>query len=183
MAIMPLDTYDELLRGEPLERAVFPPAINTWEAFWTLGSWRIVLPTSDPLPAPNLQQAVRHLRQWTQWSSRRLAEVLVTSHTTIRAVENGRPLVGGHSGDLRHRLIEAHEVVKRVFLLADRDPGKAAMVLDTTLPGRRSAVDELRAGEPGRAYIVALDVIRPRRPGLVVGDRSRHGGATVALHE
>jgi hypothetical protein len=183
MTIAARDIYDEALRGEPLERAVFPPALNTHSSLWMLGGWVIVLPAPELHPAPSMQQVARQLRQWTGWSSRRLAEVLETSHTTIRAVEYGRPLVGGHSGDLRRRLTDAHDVVERVFLLADRDPARVSTILDTAPPGRRSAVDELKAGEPGSAYLAAVDVLRPRRPGLVVGDRSRRGGATVALHE
>jgi|GEM_PF-5914559 len=46
------------------------------------------------------------------------------------------------------------------------------------------AVDELMSsGEAGRAYIAALDVMLPRRPGLIVGDRPRRDGRTTALHE
>ncbi len=183
MTIVARDIYDEALRGEPLELAVFPPALDTHSSLWTLGDWWIVLPAPDLHPAPSTQQLVRQLRQWTRWSTRQLAEVLDTSHTTIRAVENGRTLVGGHSGDLRRRLADAHEVVERVFLLANRDAERVATILDSAPPGKRSAVEELRAGDPARAYLVALDVLRPRRPGLIVGDRPRRGGATAALHE
>jgi transcriptional regulator with XRE-family HTH domain len=183
MTILARDIYAEALRGEPLERAVFPPALNTHSSMWTLGDWVIVLPTPDLHPAPAMQQVVRQLRQWTGWSTRRLAEVLHTSHTTIRAVESGRPLVGGHSGDLRRRLTEAHDVVERVFLVADRNAEQVATILDSAPAGRRSAVEELKWGDPARAYLTAVDVLRPRRQGLIVGDRPRRGGATEALHE
>ncbi len=183
MTIVARDIYDEALRGEPLELAVFPPALNTHSSLWTLGDWRIVLPAPDLHPAPSTQQLVRQVRQWTRWSTRQLAEVLDTSHTTIRAIENGRTLVGGHSGALRHRLADAHEVVERIFVLANRDAERVAAILDSAPPGKRSAVEDLRAGEPARAYLAALDALRPRRPGLIVGDRPRLGGATAALHD
>jgi transcriptional regulator with XRE-family HTH domain len=182
MTILAGDIYDTAIHGEPLQRAVFPPPLNTHSSFWTLGGWPIVLPAPDLQPAPSMQQVVRQIRQWTGWSTRRVAEVLETSHTTIRAVENGRALVGGHSGDLRRRLAEAHEVVERVFLLAGRDPARVATILESASPGHRSAAEELRTRNPARAYLAVVDVLRPRRPGLVVGDRPRRDGATAALH-
>jgi transcriptional regulator with XRE-family HTH domain len=182
MRALARDIYDEALRGEPLEPTVSPPVLDTHASLWTLGRWEISLPPPDLRQAPDLQQMMRQLRGWTGWSTRRLAEALNTSHTTIRAVLAGRPLVGGHSGDLRRRLAETYEVVRRIFLLAERDPDRVAGILDGTASASSSPAEELRAGDPARAYLAALDVLRSRRPGLVVGDRPRHGGATAGLH-
>jgi len=96
---------------------------------------------------------------------------------------HGRPLVDGDSEDLRRRLTDACELVECVFLLAGRDPERASTTFDTVPLGRRSTVDEPKAGEPGSAYLAAIDVLRPCRPGLVVGNWPRRGGATGALHE
>jgi hypothetical protein len=183
MTMLATTLYDEALRGEPVEQAVHPALINTRSPFWSVGDWVIVLPVPELHRAPSMQRAVRELRQWTGWSARRVAEVLGTSHTTIRALEGGRSLVEGHSGNLRRRLTDAHDVAERVLVLADRDPERAGMVLGSAPPGRRSAAEELRAGDPGRAYLAAIDVLRPPRQGLVVGGRPRRSGATTALHE
>jgi hypothetical protein len=92
--------------------------------------------------------------------------------------------VSGHSGDLRQRLVEAHDLIERVYVLVDRDHERTATVLATAATGRRSAVEELLAtGDPGQAYLAALDAIRPRRTGLLVGDRPRRDGPTTALHD
>ena len=175
--------YEEALRGEPLARVIFPERLNTHASFWNLGDWRIVLPAPLARPSPGVQRIVRQLREWTGWSARRLAEVVGTSHTTILSVENGRPLVGGHSGDLRDRLTDAHAVIERVHLLAGRDPDMLTRLLETAPPGGTAAIVELEAGEPGRAYLAALEVLRPRTPGLLVGDRPRRSGGSAALHD
>jgi len=175
--------YDEALRGEPLDRAIFPPPLDTGAPFWTLGEWRLIFPTSVPRLAPGMQRVVKQIREWTGWSARRLADVVGSSHTTILNVENGRPLVDGHSGDLRRRLTDTHDVIERIYVLAGRDPGTVTLFMETAPPGRRAAIDELQKGEPARAYLAAIDVLRPRTPGLLVGDRPRQRGGTAALHD
>lgn len=175
--------YDEALRGEPLERVVFPASLNTCTSLWTLGDWALIVPPPIPRPAPEMQRIARHLMEWTGWSAHRLAEVLGTSHTTVLGIGNGRPLLDSRSGDLRRRLTEAHDVIERVYLLVNRDSDTVARLLDTVPPGRRSAIEEMQAGEPARAYLAAIDVLRPRTPGLLVGNRPRRGGATAPLHD
>lgn len=175
--------YDEALRGEPLERVVFPAPLNTGTSLWTLGECALIVPPPIPRPAPEMQRIARHLMEWTGWSAHRLAEVLGTSHTTVLGIKGGRPLVDGRSGDLRRRLTDAHDVIERVYLLANRDPDTVARLLDTASAGRKTAIEEMQAGEPARAYLAAIDVLRPRAPGLLVGNRPRQGGATAPLHD
>lgn len=176
--------YEAAVRGEPLQRTVFPDPVNTTATIWTIGDWPIRVPPPVPHTIPRLQRVIREIRDWTGWSARRLADVLGSTHTTIINAENGRPLVAGHSGDLRQRMLDLHDVVERVYLLVGRDPQQAASVLSASPSSGRSAVDELReTGDPGRAYKAALDVLRPRRDGLLVGDRPRREGPTTALHE
>lgn len=176
--------YEAAFRGEPLQRTVFPPPLNTHDTFWTIGYWPIGVPAVVSPAVPRLQRVIREMRERTGWSARRLAEIVGSSHTTIINAENGRPLVSGHSGDLRQRLVEAHDLVERVYILVERDPERTAAILATASTGRRSAVEELReTGDPGRAYLAALDAIRPRRTGLLVGNRPRRDGPTTALHE
>lgn len=183
MTVLAPTIYDDAIIGETLDRRVVPPTLDTASALWTLGGWLLILPASDVRPVPELQWMVRQVRSWTRWSTRRLADVVGTSHTTIRAVENGRPLVGGHSGGLRQRLAAAHEVIERIYLLANRDAEQVSAILDAAPPGRRSPVEELRFGDAPGAYLAALQVLNPSRPGLIIGDHPRRGGATVPLHE
>jgi hypothetical protein len=176
--------YEAAVRGEPLQRAVVADPLSTASTFWTIGDWPIAVPPPVPHAIPRLQRVIGDIRDWTGWSARRLAEVVGSSHTTILNAENGRPLVSGHSGDLRQRLVEVHDVVERVYVLAGRDPRQTETVLSSAPANGRSALEELIAsGDAGRAYIAALDVVRPRRAGLIVGDRPRRDGQTTALHE
>jgi transcriptional regulator with XRE-family HTH domain len=176
--------YEAAFRGEPLQRTVFPAPLNTHDTFWTIGDWPIRVPVVVSPAVPRLQRVIREMRERTGWSARHLAEIVGSTHTTILNAENGRPLVSGHSGDLRQRLVEAHDLIERVFVLVDRDPERTATILATAPTGWRSAVEELLAtGDPGRAYLAALDAVRPRRSGLLVGDRPRRDGPTTALHD
>jgi transcriptional regulator with XRE-family HTH domain len=176
--------YEAAVRGEPLQRAVFPEPLNTGATFWTVGDWPIAVPPPVPHIIPRLQRVISEIRGRTGWSARRLAEVVGSSHTTILNAENGRPLVSGHSGDLRQRLLDVYDVVERVYVLAGRDPRRTETILSTAPANRLSAADELAtSGDAGRAYVAALDVLRPRRTGLIVGDRPRRDGRTTALHE
>ncbi len=177
--------YEAALRGEPLQQTVFPALINTTRPFWTIGQWPIEVPSPSPQTIPRLQRVIREVRGRTGWSARRLADVVGSTHTTIRQAENGRPLMSGHSGDLRQRLLGLHDIVERVYILAGNDPERTATILLTGPASTgRSAIDELRAtGDPGRAYVAALDVLRPRSTGLLVGDRPRRDEPTTALHE
>ena len=184
MTVLDNTLFERALFGEPLGRAVFAPTvISDRDHFWRVGGWPIVVPVPPPMPAPDMQRQVARLRSWTGWSARRLADALGTSHTTVLGVEGGRRLIQSHSGQLRQRLSDAHDVVERIFLVAGRDPSTTAFALETAMPGRAAAIDELRSGDPARAYLAAIDVLRPRPPGLLVGERPRRGGATAALHD
>jgi hypothetical protein len=175
--------YDEALYGEPLELPMLPRTLNTNGDMWTVGEWSIVVPATVALRAPDVQRMIADIRAWTRWSSRQLARILGTSHTTVLSAEAGRPLMEARTGDLRHRAGGVHDVVERVFLLTGRDPAATARTLATSPPGGPSAADSLRDGNPERAYLSAIDVLRPRRTGLLVGDRPRREGATSALHD
>ena len=178
------DLYEAAVCGEPFPRPIFPEPLNTAAQFWIIGDWPITVPPPVPHSVPTLRQIILDIRDRTGWSARRLATIVRSSHTTIISAENGRTLVSGHSGDLRQRLLDAHAVVERVYLLAGRDPRQTDMILSTAPANGRSAVDELKeSADAGRAYIAALEVLRPRRTGLIVGDRPRGDGRTAALHE
>jgi hypothetical protein len=176
-------TYDTALYGEPFLVAARRRLLDTRDPFWTVGEWEIVLPERKPRRAPEIQRMVLELKTWTTWSSRRLAEVFGTSHTTVRAIESGRPLVAGHSGDLRRRVIATHDVVSRIAANAGHNPTVVRGALESASADQQSARDALQSGEPAVALLRALDHLRPRPAGLLVGEGSRRDGATAALHE
>lgn len=175
--------YDEALFGEPLDVPVRHRTLDTNRPFWMVGEWWLVLPTTVVRRAPDVQRMISDVRAWTGWSSRQLARVLGTSHTTVLNAEAGRPLLALRSGDLRRRINEVHDVVERVYLLAERDASTTSRLLATAPRRGQSAVDALRAGRPERAYIAAIDALRPRPTGMLTGSRPRRSGATAALHD
>lgn len=126
---------------------------------------------------------ITEIRGWTGWSSRQLATVLDTTHTTVLNAERGRALMEARSGDLQRRVPAAHDLVRRVFLLADRDPAATSRILGTVLGDGLSPSEALAAGNTERAYLAAIDALRDRPTGMLVGARPRRPGATVALHE
>lgn len=176
--------YAEAYYGEPIGLPVLQKVLNTESPFWTLGDWKLVLPKALVRRAPDVQRMIGEVRGWTGWSARQLATVLGTSHTTVLNAEAGRPLIAVRSGDLRRRVGDVHDLVHRVYLLAGRDASATSHVLGTA-PERGhggSPLDALAAGYPDRAYLAAIDVLRPRPSGLLTGSRPRRSGATVALH-
>ena len=176
--------YEAALLGGPLQRTVFPEPLNTRETFWTLGDWQIAVPAFVPRRVPRLQRTIKEVRDRTGWSARRLAEIVGTSHTMILSAENGRPLISGHSGELRRRLVEVHDLVERVHVLVGGDQERTFAALESRPPGRSSAVEELKAtGDSGRAYLAVLDALRPRPVGILTSSRPRPDGPTTALHE
>lgn len=149
-----------------------------------LGDWLVRVPAPEIRPAPDVQRMTQELRNWTKWSARQLADALSTSHTTVLALENGRPLAAGHSGDLRRSIVDTHTVVSRIFILAGRDARRTAHVLDAAAGNATSARVLLARGEPAKAYLAALDALRPPTEGLLVGSRpAEPGTATAPLHD
>lgn len=186
------ETWQDALRGTPFVRRAtghYGPghrAFPTGVILCDLTDWWVQLPHHRPRLAPDVQLMVRQLRQWTGWTSRVLADALSTTHTTVLAIENGRPLVVSRSGDLRRRITNAHDLVARLIELVDHDAGRVTTILTTTSPSGVSALDQLRAGHATRAYLTAIDVLRgtpARGPNdLVIGSRpAQPGGATEPL--
>jgi transcriptional regulator with XRE-family HTH domain len=175
--------YHEALFGEPLGLPVRHRTLDTNRPFWIVGEWFVVLPTTVVRRAPDVQRMISEVRAWTGWSLRQLARVLGTSHTTVLNAEAGRPLLALRSGDLRRRVNEVHDVVERVYLLSERDASTTSHLLATAPRRGQSAVDALRAGRPEKAYLAAIDALRPRPTGMLTGSRPRRSGATAALHD
>src|SRR4051794_22825446 len=105
---------DVIQIGDPRSQVVIEaPLVTTYsgDGILLFGERRIEIPSSTPGPTPELRRLVWELRARTGWSARQLARVLGTTHTTINRVENGGRLVRGHSGELRRRVSDAHDVV------------------------------------------------------------------------
>ncbi len=174
-------TWQDALQGKPfIHRSSSRPVIRP-----DLAKWWVHLPPVRPQPAPDVQMMVHALRRWTGWSTRLLAAVLGTSHTTVSKIEDGRAIWESRSGDLRRRISDAYDVVGRVATLVGSDPGGIAAAMTGGGRDGRSATDFLREGQPNRAYLAVLDGFGEparSRSGLLVGDRpSRPGQATVPL--
>ncbi len=123
----------------------------------------VQVPAMESRPAPRAQRLTRAVREWTGWSHRRLATVLDSTHPTVAALEQGRSM--GRAGDLFERLLEVHEVVHRVFLVADRDASEVDRLLESPSQSGATATELLTVRKPAEAYLAALDVSRPRRVG------------------
>jgi hypothetical protein len=184
MSTMPSEAqavWQEALQGKPfIARRPGSEVVADFESWW----W-VTLAKRWPRPAPDPQVMLHELRQWTGWSTRQTADALGTTHTTVLGVERGRPLLRSRSGDLRQRIVDTHDIVSRLFVLAGRDPRRTADALGAAAPSQRRAIDHLREGAPNAAYLVALDVLQPRaarQGGLLVGSRpARPGTATTPL--
>jgi hypothetical protein len=179
-----LTLYDTAFSGEPVQRTVMRPAIDTRGDIWRVGGWDVAVPLSPPRPVPEATRLIMLIRDRTGWSHRKLAEILPVSHTTVRRIAGGQQPESAHSGDLPAKLRDTYDVIDRIYLLLARDPQATARVLDGALPGRSSPWEALRSGNPADAYLAAIDVLRPpRSTGLLTGDRPRRENATAPLHE
>ena len=120
---------------------------------------------------------------WTGWSHRGLANVLEISHPTVSALEQGTS--PARVGDLFDRLVEVHEVVRRVHVIANRDTSRTSHLLSTPSESGEIAKDLLAERRPAEAYLAALDAQRPRRAGPMMQSiwPARMGDATVDLAE
>lgn len=133
--------------------------------------------------APQARRLTHELLVWTGWSHRSLANVLEISHPTVSALERGTS--SARVGDLFDRLVEVHEVVRRVHLIADRDVSRTSHLLGTPTESGDIARELLAERRPAEAYLAALDAQRPRRAGPMMQGiwPARAGDATIELAE
>ena len=148
-----------------------------------LFDWWVATPETVSRPTPQAQRFTQELLLWTGWSHRGLANVLRISHPTVSALEQG--ISSARVGDLFERLVEAHEVVRRVRLIADRDPSTTSHLLRTPSASGASAETLLAKRQPAEAYLAALDAQRPPRvqPMMQSIWPTRAGDATIDLSE
>lgn len=132
----------------------------------------------------DVQRQATELQSWTDWSDRTLAQVLGTTHPTVRALLEGRGATTSRTVTVRARLREVHELVARIHALTGGSAAVTARALSELPPGSdRRPLDYLRVGDLGQAYLTALDIVRPPRTGgLLSADWPvRAGEASVEL--
>lgn len=145
---------------------------------WTVALFPVPIPHG-----PDDRQMVRQLAGWTGWSNRVLADLLDTSHTTVGALLQGRPLQPSRSGALGDRLAEAHRVMERAYHLTDHDAARVVSVATVPDETGKTAIEYLRDRNPAAAYLAIVDALRPRPRGMLTGSRPARGDATAALTE
>ncbi len=126
-------------------------------------SW-VTLPPAPTAVASRLPVLLHEIRNVTGWSQRDLAEILHTSHTTVRRLEtDGR--VTARSRTSAARITPLHGVLTRLVRVAGNPQTLATALL--TDDGRGKATDFLRAGQWSRAFTVALDVLNGPPPTML----------------
>lgn len=118
---------------------------------------------TEALPS-RLALLVKESRSLTGWSQRDLAVILGTSHTTVRRLETeGR--ISPRTRDTAARAAQLHGVLARLARLTSSRE-QLATVLATPGPAGTPA-DLLRSGDWPRAYLAALDALRPPVRGML----------------
>lgn len=124
----------------------------------------IVLPDEPADPVSPLPRLIRETREMTGWAQRDIANMLRTSHTTVRRLEtDGR--VTARSRAIAVRAAELHAVLVRLARVAG-GPEALVVALGQTVRGT-TALDLLREGKWSKAYTVALDAVRGPRPAML----------------
>ncbi|WP_433164678.1 hypothetical protein [Kribbella sp. CA-247076] len=111
------------------------------------------------------------VQDWTDWSYRRVAAVLGTTHPTIaRLAQN---ITSARSSSAIESLRQVHGVLERLAPLRP-DASDLAELLSQRNPASQNSVEELlRAGEYNSAYRLALTIVSG-------GDREMLGGSSFA---
>ena len=146
--------------------AVRTPSTPSVEALLRDYTGWVVLPERAAAPGSTLPRITQRCRELTGWSTRDLAEVLGTSHTTVRMFEtDGR--FTARSVDAASRVQPLLAVLSRLARVAgDRD--RLTLALMTPQDSGERAMDLLVRQEWARAFTVGLDVLRGPRPEMLV---------------
>ncbi len=112
-------------------------------------------------PRRELTGIVRQILQSTGWSNRTLAQVVGTTHPTIRTIKEGHE--PERRPDLAAALANTAEVVAKISQLANGDQPKLRAVLKTRGPSGETPLKLLSDGLYGKAYLVAMDLLVRRR--------------------
>lgn len=124
----------------------------------------IQLPAPPAEPVSRLPRLLSEARNVTGWSQREIADILGTSHTTIRRLEtDGRVTI--KSRDIAAKVAQLHAVLVRLARIAG-SPDTLATALVTEVDGTTAAALLREANWP-RAFATALDAARGPRPEML----------------
>ncbi len=124
----------------------------------------IQLPAAPAEPVSRLPRLLRESRAATGWSQREIAEILGTSHTTIRRLEaDGK--VSIKSRDIAAKVPHLHAVLLRLARAAGSASALATALV--TPVGDTTAATLLQKGNWPRAFTTALDAVRGPRPEML----------------
>lgn len=139
------------------------PARNIEQYLQGHMAW-IQLPPPPTEPVSRLPRLLRESREVTGWSQREIADILGTSHTTVRRLEaDGR--VSIKSRDIAAKVPQLHAVLVRLARVAS-SPDALSTALVTPIGGTTAAA-LLREGNWPRAFTTTLDAIRGPRPEML----------------
>jgi len=126
----------------------------------------IALPPAPAVAVSRLPALLGEVRTLTGWSQRDLADVLDTSHTTVRRLEtDGR--VTARSRSTAARIAPMHGVLVRLARLAP-DPAALGVALATRVGEATSRpIDLLRNQQWGAAFTAGLDALQGPRVGML----------------
>jgi hypothetical protein len=134
---------------------------NTGKMSDPFSNWPI-FPKYEPQPVPDLIRIVRRLVEQTGWSNRNLAEVVGTTHPTIKAIKSGRE--PERRRDLAEALFNTAEVVEKISRLARGNQATLKTILNTRGSDGETPLQLLAAGGYSKAYLRALDMLTESRP-------------------
>ena len=124
----------------------------------------VQLPAPPAEPVSRLPRLLRECRAMTGWSQREIADILGTSHTTIRRLE-AEGKVSIKSRDIAAKVPHFHAVLLRLARVSGSSDGLATALV--TPVGDTNAAAFLREGNWLRAFTTALDAVRGPRPEML----------------
>ena len=108
--------------------------------------------------SPDEATMAADVQSWTGWSNRTLADVIGTTHPTIRALLDGRVIVIARNPDYRRRLKVAHAFVQRVFIIAGRDTRRTQSILSDSTLGD-APIQYLKRDDPAEGFSRVLELV------------------------
>jgi transcriptional regulator with XRE-family HTH domain len=155
-----------LMPSSPAQQFVVPmmSATEIADLLRQYTAW-ITLPPAPTTAVSRLPGLLRESRSLTGWSGRDLAEILHTSHTTVRRLETGGS-VTARSRDTAARVASLHAVLVRLARVAS-SPGALGAALVTDAGSGSTPAELLREGQWSRAFTAALDVLQGPRPTIL----------------
>ena len=180
----PLGSRDFFMRMPIVfsETAGWEFGANREQRLLSFTSW-VLLPEPDASAeaVASIGDQLQEILQMTSWSQRDLAQVLQTSHTTVRKLLLGGS-VSARSMSIASRVRPVYDIVSRLHLVAQRDSTRLAVALTSLRDDGKSAVDLLAGGEDNAAYTTAIKALRGRQEGSRDRPRKiRPADATVEL--